>query len=195
VTASPLARRAWVLVAFVGSMWLVRVVDTFRDASIAGYGIIPRSGHLVGILAAPFIHANWAHLIANTLPLLVLGALILLDGTGEFVFVTIVTMLCAGAGTWLFGSTANHIGASGVVFGYMGYLLFRPAFDRRLWSVVVTVIVISIYGTTLFLAITPQAGISWSGHAFGFLGGLVAARLHKRQASVGDRGGRSVVMP
>jgi membrane associated rhomboid family serine protease len=180
VTASPLARRAWVLVAFVGSMWAVRAVDTFRNTSVAGYGVIPRSGHLTGILAAPFIHASWGHLIANTMPLLVLGALILLDGTGELVFVTLVTMLCSGAGTWLFGETANHIGASGVVFGYIGYLLFRPAFDRRLWSVVVTLIVVSIYGTTLFLAITPRAGISWSGHAFGFLGGVVAARLGKR---------------
>jgi membrane associated rhomboid family serine protease len=185
VSDSPLARRAWMLVAFVGSMWAVRVIDTFRATSIAGYGIIPRTpGHLAGILVAPFIHADWTHLLANTLPLLVLGGLILASGVGEFVYVTLVSMLCAGAGTWLFGSTANHIGASGIVFGYIGYLLVRPAYDRRLWSLVVTLIVVGIYGTTLLLAITPQAGISWSGHAFGFVGGLVAARLRKRPGIV-----------
>jgi membrane associated rhomboid family serine protease len=173
-----LARRAWVLVAFVGSMWAVRAVDTFRAESIVGYGIIPRTpSHLVGILTAPFIHASWAHLMANTLPLLVLGGLILVGGTGEFVSVTLITMICAGLGTWFFGSMGNHIGASGVVFGYIGYLLLRPAYDRRLWSLVVTLIVIGIYGTTLLLAITPQAGISWSGHAFGFVGGILAARM------------------
>lgn len=176
--------RASVLLIFVGIMWVVRIADTFRSggSSIAGRGVIPRtSDHLVGILTAPFIHANWPHLLANTLPLLILGGLVLLDGIGQFLIVTIVCVLVAGAGTWFFGESANHIGASGVIFGYLGYLLFRSAFDRRLWSVVVTLVVASIYGTVLLWSVIPRSGISWSAHFFGFLGGILAARLSGRQ--------------
>src|SRR3954449_1284900 len=121
-TIAVMAQRALVLLLFVGSMWLVRAADTFRadGTSIAGVGVIPRStAHPSGILTAPFIHANWPHLIANTVPLLVLGALVLIGGAGEFVFVTLICALVGGAGTWLFGESANHIGASGVIFGYV----------------------------------------------------------------------------
>ncbi|MCU1347077.1 MAG: Peptidase rhomboid protein [Acidobacteria bacterium] len=174
-------RRLLVLLAFVGSMWLVRIADTFRadGSSIAGTGVIPRTtgGSLAGILSAPFIHANWSHLIANTVPLLVLGGLVLLGGTLEFLFVTVFCALSAGAGSWLFGETARHIGASGIVFGYAGYLLFRPAFDRKLLFFVVTIAVVGLYGTTLLWSVVPRSGISWSAHAFGFLGGALAARL------------------
>ncbi len=171
-------RRALVLFLFVGTMWAIRIADTFRHdgGSIAGTGVVPRtSGHFLGILAAPFIHANWDHLIANTVPLLILGALILLEGIGDFLFVTLVSAVVAGAGIWLFGSHANHIGASSIVFGYVGFLLFRPAFDRKLMSLLVTLIVGSLYGVMLLMSVIPQAGISWTAHFFGFLGGILAA--------------------
>jgi membrane associated rhomboid family serine protease len=176
------ARRALALSVFVGAMWVVRLLDTFRQdgSSVAGVGVIPRTtGHLAGILTAPFIHANWSHLLANTLPLLVLGALVLFNGISEFLLVTLVCILSAGAGVWLFGQSANHIGASGVVFGYMGYLLFRPAFDHRLSLMLVTLIVGGIYGTALLWSLVPRAGISWSAHFFGFAGGVLAARIRK----------------
>src|SRR5262245_17310093 len=133
------ARRAAPLLLFVGAMWAIRIADTFRSdgLSIAGSGIIPREpGALAGMLTAPLIHANWPHLFANTVPLLILGALLVAGSVAEFVFVTIVAALVGGMGTWLFGASARHIGASGVVFGYVGYLLARPLFDRRIWSAV-----------------------------------------------------------
>ena len=186
-----LKRRAFVLFAFVGAMWIVRIADSFRadGSSIAGNGVIPRTASSLGdIVTAPFIHANWPHLIANTGPLLVLGALVLLGGIGEFLFVTLTCAICAGAGSWVFGETARHIGASGVVFGYVGYLLFRPAFDRRLLFMVMTIAVIALYGSALLWSVVPRAGISWTAHFFGFLGGALAARLRGR----GDEGARAV---
>jgi membrane associated rhomboid family serine protease len=180
-------RRAIVLLVFVGIMWAVRIADTFRPdgSSVAGVGVVPRtSGHLIGILAAPFIHANWPHLLANTLPLLVLGSLVLLSGVPEFLLVTIACVLSAGAGTWLFGESANHIGASGVVFGYVGYLLFRPAFERKLWFVLITLVVAALYGTALLWSVVPRTGISWTGHFFGFAGGILAARLSALREAV-----------
>ena len=181
-----LRRRVLVLLAFVGTMWIVRIADTFRadGRSIAGTGVIPRTTSSLGdILTAPFIHANWPHLIANTGPLLVLGALVLLGGVGEFVFVTLTCAIAAGTGSWFFGETARHVGASGVVFGYVGYLLFRTAFDRRLLFMVVTVAVVALYGSALLWSAVPRAGISWTAHVFGFLGGVVAARLRARRTA------------
>src|SRR3954454_21713662 len=181
-----MARRALILLVFVGAMWGVRIADTFRDdgTSIAGVGVIPRSAqHPLGILAAPFIHANWPHLIANTVPLLILGALVLIGGIGDFLFVTIVCAIVGGAGTWLFGESANHIGASGIIFGYVGFLLLRPIFDPRIWSMLITLIVGSLYGAMLFSSAIPKSGISWSAHFFGFLGGVMAASLLRRRAS------------
>jgi outer membrane protein W len=126
---------------------------------------------------SPFIHYTFDHLIANTIPLLILGALILLGGAGELVYVVVVTGLISGAGIWLFGAPGTiHVGASGIVFGFIGYLLFRGVFDRRISSILITVLVAILYGGSLLWTLFPQQGISWSGHFFGFIGGFIAAR-------------------
>jgi membrane associated rhomboid family serine protease len=178
--------RALALFLFIGLMWFVRGIDAFLPAgfSSAGVGIVPRSsGGLEGIVITPFVHASWEHLIANTIPLAVLGALILLRGLAEFLFALITSAFISGAGTWLFGEGhAQHVGASGIVLGFIGFLLFRSAFDRRLSSLIMTIIVAGLYGTAVGASLIPEEGISWSGHFFGFLGGFVAARLRYRTA-------------
>ena len=168
------------LLAFVGLMWFVWLLDAVTPGrgSAAGVGIVPRTSiGLSGIAVAPFIHGNLDHLVANSVPLLVLGALILLRGVAELLFVILVSALTGGLGTWLFGSSGQHIGASGVVFGFFGYLVFRTAFDRRLSSALVTLVVAWAYGTAMVYSLIPSGPISWSGHFFGFVGGLLAARF------------------
>jgi membrane associated rhomboid family serine protease len=184
-----LQTRAAALGAAVGSIWLVRIVDVLipGGGSAIGHGIVPRTWYgLEGIPAAPLIHSSLAHLIANTIPFLLLGALVLLRGVFEFVFVVLTTALVAGAGTWIFGApNTEHVGASGVVFGLFGYLLFRMWFDRRVSSVVVTLIVAVLYGAAMLRSLIPEESISWSGHFFGFLAGILAARLrYPRRAEV-----------
>lgn len=172
-------QRAVVLSVFVGVMWFVRVLDAVIPGySSAGIGIVPRSWDgLDGIPVAPLIHADFEHLIANTLPLIVLGALVLLRGIAEFLFVTLISGLVAGVGTWLFGSgDGQHIGASGIVFGLFGYLVFRFAFDRRISTAIVALLVAIGYGASMVWGLVPQERISWSGHFFGFIGGILAAR-------------------
>jgi membrane associated rhomboid family serine protease len=175
-----LQTRVATLGGFVGSMWIVRILDMFGPGhvSAAGYGIIPRTWDgLWGIPVAPLIHANFDHLLANTIPLLILGALVLLRGVSELVFVVLVSVFVGGAGTWLFGSgNAQHVGASGLVFGLFGYLVFRTAFDWRLTSAIVTILVAVGYSTAMLSSLIPREGISWSMHAFGFVGGFLAAR-------------------
>jgi membrane associated rhomboid family serine protease len=173
--------RAIALLLFVGAMWFVGILDwvTPGPGSAAGIGIVPREwAGLQGIPAAPFIHSGFDHLISNSVPLLILGSLILLGGVAEFGFVILVSALVSGLGTWLFGTgNAQHIGASGVVFGFFGYLLFRTAFDGRWSSALITLCVAAAYGTAMAWSLVPEEGISWSGHFFGFAGGFLAARL------------------
>ena len=173
--------RAIVLAMFTAVMWLVRGIDSFlpHGFSSAGMGIVPRTwGGLHNIPIAPFIHGDFDQLLSNTIPFVVLGALILARGVIEFVFVFLVTTFVSGFGTWLFGEgNAQHIGASGVVFGFFGYLVFRTAFDRKITSALITLAVAIAYGSAMAYSLIPEEQVSWSGHFFGFIGGFVAARL------------------
>ena len=176
-----LTGRITALLVPLAVMWFVRLLDSFTPDgfSAAGYGIVPRSWDgLSGIAAAPFIHSSWAHLIANSIPFAVLGSFILINGAGEFFFVFFVCAVVAGAGTWLFAApNTMHVGASGVVLGFMGFLLFRSVFDRKITSFIITIAVAVLYASALATSLIPREDISWTNHFFGFLGGIIAARL------------------
>jgi membrane associated rhomboid family serine protease len=182
--------RVLALALFISLLWFVRAIDSLLPdgLSAAGVGIVPRtSGGLEGIVIAPFVHGDWDHLIANSLPLAVLGALILLRGLTEFLFALVTSVLVSGLGTWVFGEgNAEHIGASGVVLGFIGFLLFRCAFDRRLSTLLITMIVAILYGAAVGTSLIPEGDVSWSGHFFGFVGGFIAARL-RYQAAIAPR--------
>lgn len=158
-------------------MWVSETVDLVVGR-LDELGIEPRTADgLTGVVLAPFLHGGFGHLVANTVPFLALGALLALSGLRLVVAVTLVVMLVSGLGTWLLAPESTvHIGASGVVFGYAAYLLARGFFDRRLRYLAVGVLVALVYGSTLLLGLLPQNGISWQGHLFGALGGLLAAR-------------------
>jgi membrane associated rhomboid family serine protease len=174
-------KQATVLLGLVAIFWLVEIISVvfFHNQvnSLAQYGIIPRNPiGLRGILFAPFLHGGWGHLIANTIPFLTLGWLVMLQETSDFYIVTIVTMIIGGLGTWLFGATNSvHIGASILIYGYLGFLLLRGYFQRNVPSLLLSIVVFFIYGGTLWGVLPSQMGISWQGHLFGFLGGVLAA--------------------
>jgi membrane associated rhomboid family serine protease len=166
------------LLILVALMWLVRAIDSFDNdgVSVAGWGIIPRAlGGLSGILVAPIVHADWDHLLANTVPLLVLGILIALRGPHELLFVVLVTMFVSGIGCWLFGRPGQHIGASGIVLGFMSFLIVRSLYDRRLSSFLIALVVSVLYAGTAVLALMPHGLFSWTLHFFGLVGGALAA--------------------
>lgn len=167
-----------ILGSIVALMWGLEILDTFVFAGwLNRYGILPRTViGLRGILFAPLLHGGFGHLAANTVPFLTLGWLVMLRETSDFWIVTALTMLIGGLGTWLVGAPAFHIGASGLVFGYLGFLLLRGYFERNVLSVIFSVIVGLLYGGLLWGLLPAQPGISWEGHLFGFLGGVVAAR-------------------
>jgi membrane associated rhomboid family serine protease len=168
------------VVAMVGVMWLLEVFDIV-GAGFDSEGIHPRDvDALPGIAFAPFLHAGWGHLIGNTIPFLILGAAIALSGLARTAAVVGIVALVGGFGTWLLGpGNTNHIGASGLVFGFAAYLIARGVYSRRPLHLAVGLIVLGVYGTTLLFGLMPTPGVSWQGHLFGAVGGVVAARaLH-----------------
>ena len=175
--------QAAILFGCVLLAWLVEFVDElFYGGALDRFGIQPRNVNgLWGILAAPVLHGGWLHLTANSGPFLVLGWLVMLRRIVDFVLVTALAILIGGLGVWLIGSPNSiHVGASGVVFGYLGYLLGRGYFEHSFWSVALALVAGLLYGGVLFSVLPGQRGISWEGHLFGLIGGIAAARLLTR---------------
>lgn len=173
------------LIAMVALMWVLEVVDVAVNHRLDRYGIEPRDPNgLDGVVAAPFLHVSFAHLIANTVPFLAMGVFIALEGLGRLVGVTAIVALVSGLGTWLVApANTIHLGASGVVFGYATYLLARGLFNRRLGEMAIAAVVAVIWGGALLAGLEPHQGISWQGHVFGGIGGVLAAALLARPAT------------
>jgi membrane associated rhomboid family serine protease len=171
-------RQLTVLGVVVLTMWFLELVDVFLlGQRLNALGVRPRTTEgLWGILFMPLLHGNLAHVAANTLPFLVLGWLVIMRRLGDFLTVTAIVMIVSGVGVWLFGAPNTvSIGASGLVFGYFGFLVLRGYFERSATSILIAALVLIFYGG-MFWGVLPQsAGISWEAHLFGFFGGVLAA--------------------
>lgn len=185
-------------VVLLALMWIIQLADAILPGSFSGFGL--RSWDLAGlggIVAAPLLHASWGHLLANSLPFLVLGCLVAVEGARRFWTVTAVIAVIGGLGTWVFNAPGTlTVGASGLVFGYFGYIVMRvfaPAkVAHRILYAVVALVVIVLYGGTMLAGVVGVSeGISWQAHLFGAVGGGVAALTGRRagQAALRDRAG------
>jgi len=171
------------MVLFVAALWLVQVVNAATGDALVQYGIQPRSASgLEGIVFAPFIHGNFAHIAANTLPLLILGFLAAVRGTaGRFLGASAIIILVSGIGVWLTAAPGSvTVGASGLILGYFGYLLARGLFDHQVADIVIAVVVAVFYGTLIFAVLPSAEGVSWQAHLFGLIGGVIAAWTLRR---------------
>lgn len=179
--ATAIDRRLALLGLYIGSIWAVFIVSAiFPGLDLERYGVRPRSlAGLEGILFAPWLHANFAHILANSGALIVLGWLTMWPRISGFWAATAGSMLGAGLCAWLLGSPYSiHIGASGVVFGYGAFLVARGWYTRHILSVLVALGVAATYGTSMLIGVLPvNPAISWQSHLGGAVGGLIAARL------------------
>lgn len=177
-----LARPYLVVATVAAVMWFSEGVDLVLPGSpLDRWGIRPRTLRgVVGIPLAPFLHGSLRHLLSNTVPFLLLGGAIAAGGVGRWARVTVIVALTSGAGVWLFGRPGTiHVGASGVVFGYLTYLVARGVIARHTMWLVGGAIALFVYGGMLW-GLLPTPGVSWSGHAFGAIGGVLAAwALHR----------------
>lgn len=172
-----LRTQAIILGVIVAALWVVEIFDAgLLRGALDGYGIQPRSlGSLPAIFVAPLLHNGFGHLLANTIPLVVLGWLVMFRCTEDFFWAGAIALLASGLGIWLIGGANSiHIGISGVIFGLLGFLLARGYYERSLTAIALAVVAFFLYGGMLWGVLPVQAGVSWEGHLFGFLGGVLA---------------------
>ena len=171
------------MATFTATLYLVEIADTVvTGGALERNGIVPREvDGLDGILWAPLLHGDWTHLAANTIPFVVLGFLAMAGGLGQFIAVTATIWLLGGLGVWLTGGAMSyHIGASGLIFGWLAFLLARGFFARSARQIALGIVLFTVWGGMLLGVLPGQPGISWQGHLFGALAGLLAARLVAR---------------
>jgi membrane associated rhomboid family serine protease len=176
---------AKLILAFVALLWVLEVVDVATGHALDSYGVVAREpGELVDIVPSAFMHFGFAHVAANSIPLLVFGFLAALAGMRRFLAVSLMIILVAGLGVWLFSpSGSNTAGASGLVFGLFGYLVVRGFVDRRLLDVCVGLLIGAVWGSSILLGLSPaDTGVSWQGHLFGLLAGVGAAFVFRGRA-------------
>ena len=169
------------LTLFIAAIWVVEVVNFFLDHGLTSWGILPRQASgLIGIPLAPFLHAGLWHAASNTLPLLILGSLMLIGGPIRFWTITTGVVLLGGFLVWLFARNALHVGASGLVLGYFGALLARAYFERSLLAIAIAGATMILYGGMLWGILPLRGYISFEGHLFGLVAGVVMAWLSHR---------------
>ena len=187
------------LLTFVAAIWVVYLVNSLLfDGSLNRYGLSPMAlpyrwlsefepslpylaGSLRGILLSPLLHGSFSHLMSNTFPLLLLGGFVAIRGAKTLIGVSLLVIVLGGLLVWIVGRPAIHIGASGLVFGYFGFLVAQGWYERSIVSIVVAVGVLLLYGGIIF-GVLPQSGfISWEGHLFGLVAGVLAARISRQQ--------------
>ena len=201
---SPMLVGGATIISFVALLYIVEAFDQLNGHRFDDNGIRPlETDGLWGILFAPLLHANWAHLAANTGPALVLGFLVALAGLSRFLWATAIVWIVGGLGTWLIGNMGSpcgetdHIGASGLIFGWLTFLLVFGFFTRSGWQIVVGLVVLVAYGGVLWGAVPVLnvcGGVSWQGHLCGGIAGVLAAYLlsgREREARQRRRNGSS----
>lgn len=168
--------------AFVAVLYAVEFADVLLPAQLDRGGIVSREwSGLDGVLWAPLLHADWAHLAANTGPVLLFAFLTMAGGFGRWVAVTATVWLLGGLGVWLFGpSGAFTVGASGLAFGWLTYLLVRGLFTRSVGQLVLAAVLVFLYGGMLWGVLPGVPGVSWQGHLSGAVAGVLAAWLTAR---------------
>ncbi|HEY0816540.1 MAG TPA: rhomboid family intramembrane serine protease [Pseudonocardia sp.] len=173
---------ALLMLAFTALLYAIELVDHLPGSTLDSHGIYSRSvPGLLGILWAPLLHGGWPHLWANTIPFLVFGFLAMAGGIAQWVLVTATIWLVSGLGVWLVGpADTSTIGASGVIFGWLVFLLARGFFARSLRQIALAIVLFAVWGSVLVGVLPGAPQISWQGHLFGALAGLLCAWLVAR---------------
>jgi membrane associated rhomboid family serine protease len=167
-------------VMIVASFWAVFIISGLLDVDFSHFGIIPRhSDGIKGILFAPFLHGNFTHLISNTIPMLVLTTVLFWIYPKIAFRVLILSALMGGSLVWIFGRATFHIGASGVIFALVGFIISSGIFRRKLKALLIAIVIFFLYGGIMWGILPTQPGVSWESHLFGFISGVALAYIFK----------------
>jgi membrane associated rhomboid family serine protease len=172
---------------FAALLWILQFLNAADDYQLDRFGLQPREvDGLWGVVTMPFLHASYDHMLSNTIPLIAIGWILLLSGIRTWLTVTGIVVVVGGLLTWLVGPHGVIVGASGMIFGWLGYLLARAYFSRKLKWIFTAILVLVFFGSLLFsLFPTLNSGVSWQAHLCGFLAGVGAgALLHPRGGEI-----------
>lgn len=173
--------RASPLLLLIACFWVVFIFDMAMKRTLTlQFGLVPRQlDSLTGILGMPFLHDNLEHLWLNTIAALVLGGLLIWAAPGRFWPATILIVLFGGLLVWFFArSGARHIGASALIFGWLGFVVAIGVLERSRNGLLAAILAIVFYGADALIGLSPtREGVSWEGHLAGLIGGVVAASL------------------
>lgn len=173
--------QAKVVIWIAAVVTIVEILNLFLGRSLNVFGLMPREiNGLVGIVIAPFLHGSLMHYMSNIVPLCIFSFLLLQHGVVRFNLVTFVCIVVSGLLVWMFGRTAIHVGASGLIYGYFGYLLLAGWLSRELKLILISLFIGVGYGGLVFGILPSNPYISWEGHLFGFVSGLGCALIWGR---------------
>jgi membrane associated rhomboid family serine protease len=182
------AKKAFFLmVGFIALIWVLQIFNWVSHYRLDyDYGILPHHiGRLPQIFTAPFLHFSWDHIEGNSGPLFVFGLLAAYRGVKKFLGVTLIVAVTSGLAVWLFqGGNELTVGASGLIFGYFGYVLSRGVFDRNLIDVLTALVMALSYAYILTVAIPGAPGVSWIGHLGGLIGGIASGWIFRTRRAV-----------
>ncbi len=170
---------------FVALIWAIEIIDAIMNQRLDNNGVRPWTvDGLWGIVFAPVLHSDWAHLISNTVPAFVLTFVIVLSsGTMRWLEATAIVWVTAGAGTWLIGGlNTNHVGASSLIFGWVAFLVLRGVFAKKLSEIAIGIVIAAVYGYLIWGVLPTAPGVSWQGHLCGAIGGVIAAVVLGRRS-------------
>jgi membrane associated rhomboid family serine protease len=180
-TTLPLKTQIRITLAFGALIVLISFINFLLGLSLNSFGILPRSlSHLSGIIVAPFLHANLTHLLSNLFPLLLFSWLTMQWGKATFIRVSVTIWLLSGACVWLMGREAIHIGASGIVYGYFGFLILGGFYAKKIHLTIISVAVAFIYGGMIWGVLPGRGFVSYEYHFFGLIAGLLSAKAWAR---------------
>lgn len=169
-----------IALTIVAAMWMVFILNQLVGLDFNQFGIIPRQTEgIKGILFAPFLHGSLAHIISNTVPMLVLTTVLFWFYRKIAIRVLILSAIAGGGLVWIFGRSAFHIGASGVVFALVGFLIASGIFRRKIKALLLAIVIFFLYGGVVWGILPTQPGVSWESHLFGFLSGIVLAYIFR----------------
>ncbi|MEU4248181.1 rhomboid family intramembrane serine protease [Amycolatopsis sp. NPDC026612] len=182
----------WVMVGLLAVLWLVQIVNAVDGYDLSReFAIKPRDpASLPDILTSPFMHANWMHIEANSGPLFVFGFLAAYRGVKKWLGVSVLIIVASGLGVWFITpSNTLTVGASGLLFGYFGYIIVRGLFDRHPIDIVIGLVMALCFAYQFTSLLPTDEGVSWQGHLFGFAGGIIGGWLFR------DRRPKAVAAP
>lgn len=171
---------------FVALLWAIEILDSIMNQRLDDNGVRPWTfDGLWGIVFAPVLHDDWAHLISNTVPAFVLTCVIVASsGTKRWLEATAIIWVAAGIGTWLIGGlNTNHVGASSLIFGWVAFLVLRGIFARKLSEIAIGIVIAAVYGYLIWGVLPTGSGVSWQGHLCGAIGGVIAAVILGRRSA------------